>query len=306
MDKIELKDITFGYEKGRQAVSEVSLKVGQGIIGLLGPNGAGKSTLMKIIMGFLAPQKGRASVLGKDVRQDPLGIRRQVGYMPEVECWVAGITAINQVALLGELSGMERQEAVSRAHEVLFYVGIEEARYRPVDTFSTGMKQRVKLAAALVHDPALLILDEPTSGMDPQSRKEMLELVREVGSIPGKTVLFSSHILADIESTCREVLVLDQGRLVATRALGQDAERLPSQFRLRLRDPRSQLRALPLDWTLEEEDAGFLLLRVPEGVCIRDIFSRLHDAGGQIRHLAPVTRHLSDSFKEMIEEHHVR
>src|SRR5262245_54197260 len=156
------------------ALRRVSIAFPSGAVGLLGPNGAGKSTLIKTLLGFIPPTEGRMQVLGFDVARQPLDIRARVGYVPESDAHIPGMNAVSFVAYCGELAGLPRTDAIQRAHEVLFYVGLGEARYRNVETYSTGMKQRLKLAQALVHDPDLLLLDEPTNGMDPRGREEML------------------------------------------------------------------------------------------------------------------------------------
>ena len=160
-----------------QALAGVRGAFYPGPTGLLGPNGAGKTTLLKTLLGFLDPDAGRMTAFGKDPTKQPLEVRRRLGYMPEQDCHIPGMSASAFVAFAGELSGLPRDEAISRAHEVLYYVGLGEARYRNLETYSTGMKQRVKLAQALVHDPEILFLDEPTNGLDPRSRDEMLELI---------------------------------------------------------------------------------------------------------------------------------
>src|SRR5207253_1571875 len=151
------------------------------------------------LLGFLEPERGSLSAFGLDPVRQPLEVRRRIGYMPEVDCHLPGMTAAAFVAFAGELSGMPRDEAVSRAHEVLYYVGLGEARYRTVETYSTGMKQRIKLAQALVHDPDLLLLDEPTNGMDPTGREEMLALVRDLAHNKNISLIFSSHVMPDVE-----------------------------------------------------------------------------------------------------------
>ncbi|MDH7493416.1 MAG: ABC transporter ATP-binding protein [Candidatus Saccharicenans sp.] len=211
---IELQNIHFSYGRVK-ALNGVSLSIGEGATGLLGPNGAGKSTLLKIMLGFLTPSEGQGKVLGYDVRTEQKSIRRLVGYMPEDECFIPGMDAVTFTALMGELSGMPRQEAMKRAHEVLFYVGLGESRYRLVDTYSAGMKQRLKLAQALVHDPKLLFLDEPTSNLDPTGRQEILELIGEVASVRDIRVLLSSHILADVELICDRVVIINHGEIAA-------------------------------------------------------------------------------------------
>ena len=186
-----------------------------GAVGLLGPNGAGKSTMIKALLGFIVPDRGRMRVLGLDVAEAPLEIRARVGYMPESDAHIPGMNAVSFVAYCGELAGLPRVDAMQRAHEVLFYVGLGEARYRNVETYSTGMKQRIKLAQALVHDPDLLFLDEPTNGMDPKGRDEMLELVRDLAHNKGVNLILSSHLLPDVEYTCDHVVVMDKGAIAA-------------------------------------------------------------------------------------------
>src|SRR5512137_1110177 len=211
---IEVRDISFRYGK-IVALDGVTMSLGEGAVGLLGPNGAGKSTLLRILLGFLVPERGEGRVLDYDIRRDQTMIRRSVGYMPESDCFVAGMDAVTFASYFGELSGMPRQEAMKRAHEVLFYVGLGEARYRLLDTYSAGMKQRLKLAQALVHDPKILFLDEPTSNLDPTGRAEVLELIRDIATNKGIQVILSSHILDDIESICASVVILNKGRLAA-------------------------------------------------------------------------------------------
>ncbi len=211
---VEIKDIHFSYGRVK-ALEGVSLDLSQGAVGLLGPNGAGKSTLIRILLGFLSPDKGGGRVLGYDIKDEQAEIRRYVGYMPEDDCFIPGLDAVSFTSYLGELSGMPRQEAMKRAHEVLYYVGLEESRYRKLETYSSGMKQRLKLAQALVHDPKLIFLDEPTSGLDPNGRSEILELIIDISSKKDIQVLISSHILPDIELTCKYVVILNKGKLAA-------------------------------------------------------------------------------------------
>jgi ABC-2 type transport system ATP-binding protein len=211
---IEVKDLSYSYG-AVAALQGISVSIGEGAVGLLGPNGAGKSTLLRILLGFLVPGKGEGKVLGYDIRHDQAQIRRSVGYMPEDDCFIAGMDAVTFTSYFGELSGMPRQEAMKRAHEVLFYVGLGEARYRLLDTYSAGMKQRLKMAQALVHDPQILFLDEPTSNLDPNGRAEVLDLIRDIATKNSIQVILSSHILDDIESICDSVVILNKGRLAA-------------------------------------------------------------------------------------------
>jgi len=184
-----------------------------GALGLLGPNGAGKSTLIKTLMGFLTPHAGSAAVFGYDCRTQGAKIRQLIGYMPEDDTYIPGMSAVEFVAYNGRLCGLPANEAMLRSHQVLHYCGLGEARYRKVDGYSTGMRQRIKLAQALVHDPKLLLLDEPTNGLDPQGRKDLLELIKDISHNKGISVILSSHLLPDVEMVCDHVIVLFQGRI---------------------------------------------------------------------------------------------
>jgi ABC-2 type transport system ATP-binding protein len=194
------------------AISDVTAKVDGKIIGLLGPNGAGKSTLLKSLLGLI-PYEGSARVLGLSANTHGRDIRDRVGYMPEQEALLAGMTAVELCTYAGELSGLPRTEAMQRAHAALYYAGLEEKRYQPIDGYSTGMKQRVKLAQALVHDPEILFLDEPTNGLDPRSREEMLQLVLELPERRGCSIVLSTHLLPDVERVCDTAIIMHQGRV---------------------------------------------------------------------------------------------
>jgi ABC-2 type transport system ATP-binding protein len=195
------------------ALNRFTADIPRGLVGLLGPNGAGKSTFIKASLGLLVLDGGSISVGGLDSQSHSLQIRDGVGYMPEHDCLVPSMNAVELVSYFGMISGMSSRDSMQRGHEVLDFVGIGEERYRLTKSYSTGMKQKVKLAQAIVHDPPLLFLDEPTSGMDPQGREEMLELVRMIGS-SDKTVLVSSHILQEVERVCDYVVIISDGKLV--------------------------------------------------------------------------------------------
>src|SRR3954452_9870456 len=210
---VTLEGVTVTYGSNR-ALRDVTSSFAAGAVGLLGPNGAGKSTMIKSLLGFIVPERGRLRVLGLDVAASPLEIRARVGYMPESDSHIPGMNAVSFVAYCGELAGLPRVDAMQRAHEVLFYVGLGEARYRNVETYSTGMKQRIKLAQALVHDPDLLLLDEPTNGMDPKGREEMLALIRDVAHAKQISLILSSHVMPDVETVCDSVVVMNQGTVV--------------------------------------------------------------------------------------------
>src|ERR1700716_2685685 len=211
---VTLEGVTVAYGSNR-ALQDVTSSFASGAVGLLGPNGAGKSTMLKALLGFIVPERGRLRVLGLDVATSPLEIRARVGYMPESDAHIPGMNAVSFVAYCGELAGLPRVDAMQRAHEVLYYVGLGEAPYRTLETYSTGMKQRIKLAQALGHDPDLLFLDEPTNGMDPKGRDEMLELIRDLAHNKGVNLILSSHLLPDVEYTCDSVVVMDKGTIAA-------------------------------------------------------------------------------------------
>jgi ABC-2 type transport system ATP-binding protein len=219
----QLDEVSKTYGK-ITALRHLSVQAPEGAIGLLGPNGAGKTTLIRTLLGLITIDAGSGQVLGMDIRTRQLDIRQAVGFLPEDECLFPAVPGVEFVSYAGELCGMSSTDAMQRAHEVLNYVGLGEARYRPVESYSTGMKQRLKLAAAIVHDPRLLILDEPTNGMDPMGRQEILELARDLANNKGLSLLFSSHLLPDVESVCDHVLVLvlGRGQLLAAGKIGAE------------------------------------------------------------------------------------
>jgi ABC-2 type transport system ATP-binding protein len=298
---IELKDIRFRYG-AVQALDGVDLSIGEGATGLLGPNGAGKSTLLRVLLGFLRPDRGEGRVLGRDILHDQFAIRRLVGYMPEDDCLIPGLDAVSFTAYFGELSGMPRQEAMKRAHDVLFYVGLGEARYRLLETYSAGMKQRLKLAQALVHDPKLLFLDEPTSNLDPQGRTEVLDLVKDISSRKDIQVLISSHILTDIELTCSNVVILNKGRVAAQGRL-QDLRQVDySLYELKIKGEAGPfVEALrSAGCRVEETEEGRLKVYLPPDFG-RDGLFRLAARGNiQIRHFVRSQTSLEDLFAKTV------
>ena len=206
-----------------RALEEVDLAVPPGVTGLIGANGAGKTTLLRLVLGLIQPTYGQVSVFGTPVADDPAGLRQRIGYMPEGKCLPLDQTAADFVGYAAELAGIPPTEARRRASETLFLVGLHEERFRYLGDFSTGMQQRVKLAQGIVHDPELVLLDEPASGLDPAGRDQMLELIRRFRDF-GMNVLFSSHILDDIERTCDWVVMLDAGRLIHSAPLDPPGE----------------------------------------------------------------------------------
>lgn len=210
---IELAGLSVRFGR-REILKDLSVTFSGRTIGLLGPNGAGKSTLIHTLLGFCPPSAGTAKVLGHDIGRELNKVRSLVGYMPENDSFIANMNGISFVRMMGELSGLPADAALERAHEVLFYVGLGEARYRQLGTYSLGMKQLAKLAQALVHGPRLLILDEPTNGLDPAARQRMVRLIREMKDAGEMHLLLCSHLLRDVEETCEEVLILKEGRIV--------------------------------------------------------------------------------------------
>src|SRR5438067_1207273 len=260
-----LTDVTKTYGPVT-ALRHLTVEAAPGAVGLLGPNGAGKTTLIRTLLGLITIDSGEGEVLGMNVRTRRLDVRQAVGFMPEDECLFPAVPGVGFVAYAGELCGMAPPDALQRAHEVLNYVGLDEARHRPVESYSTGMKQRLKLAAAIVHDPKLLILDEPTNGMDPAGRQEMIELARDLAHNKGMSLLFSSHLLPDVEAVCDHVLVLGRGELLAQGNIQEMKQAHPRSFDVRLKgDPGpflTRLKSAGCD--VEARDDG-LRVQLPEG-----------------------------------------
>jgi ABC-2 type transport system ATP-binding protein len=284
------------------ALRQLSVDVPTGAVGLLGPNGAGKTTLIRTLLGLIKINAGTGKVLDMDVRRQRLKIRQAVGFAPEDECLFPGVAGIDFAAYAGQLCGMSRSDALQRAHEILNHVGLGEARYRPVDSYSTGMKQRLKLASALVHDPRLLILDEPTNGMDPAGRQEILELARDLAHGKEMSVLFSSHLLPDVEFVCDYVIVLGQGRLLAQGEIRELKQRHDQCFEVRVKAdaPAFAQRLRKSNCNVKEQDHS-LLVQLPPGQSERLLWSLAAEAGQQIRHLRPQQSTLEEIFLKAIE-----
>src|SRR5213082_2998641 len=288
---VTLENVTVVYGKNA-ALKNVSATFAKGAVGLLGPNGAGKSTMLKSLLGFVKPDQGRMTVLGLDVAQAPLAIRARIGYMPESDAHIPGMNAVSFVAYCGQLAGLPRVDAMQRAHEMLFYVGLGEARYRNVETYSTGMKQRIKLAQALVHDPDLLFLDEPTNGMDPKGRDEMLELVRDLAHNKGVNLILSSHLLPDVEYTCDDVVVMHKGRIATAGPIDALKQPRGRVYELRVKTPSGEiepfielLRARGLECHATDEDV--MRVFVPGEGGAQQLFALASRARVQVRHLRP-------------------
>ena len=299
--KVELKNIHFSYGSVK-ALNGINLVLNEGATGLLGPNGAGKSTLLKIMLGFLTPDEGDGQVLGYDLRREQKFIRQRVGYMPEDDCYIPGMDGVSFTAYLGELSGMPRQEAMKRAHEVLFYVGLGESRYRLVETYSSGMRQRLKLAQALVHDPKLLFLDEPTANLDPAGRQDILELIGEIASSKDISVLLCSHLLDDIESICTDMVIINKGQIAAS---GRIEDLKMINYRLYELKIKGELPAFRLELEaagcrLEETEDRLIKIYTPPDFDQMEIFRAAARNGVQIRQFARSQSRLEDLFARVV------
>jgi len=300
---VTLDRVSVRYGK-QWALRDVTTEFPGGAVGLLGPNGAGKSTMIKSLLGFVHPTQGQMKVLDLDVRHSPLAIRARIGYMPENDGHIPGMNAVSFVAYCGQLAGLPRADAMQRAHEVLYYVGLGEARYRNIETYSTGMKQRIKLAQALVHDPDLLFLDEPTNGMDPKGRDEMLELVRDIAHNKGMNLILSSHLLPDVEYTCDYVVVMDKGQVATAGPINTLKGHGGRVFEVRVKGERDRfveaLSAAGLDCQTSEED--LMRVFVPDERDARFLFQVAADQRVQVRHLRASVPTLEDVFARAVGE----
>jgi ABC-2 type transport system ATP-binding protein len=299
---IELTDITKTY-RGVVALRGLSVALPEGAIGLLGPNGAGKTTLIRTLLGLIGLDSGTGRVLGMDIRANKLDIRQAVGFVPEDECLFPGVTGIGFVAYAGELVGMRSADAMQRAHEMLDYVGLGEARYRPVESYSSGMKQRIKIAAAIVHDPKLLILDEPTNGMDPSGRDDVLELSRDLSRNKGMSLIFSSHLLPDVESVCEYIVVLGAGRVLAEGKLADLRRPHSRQFEIRVKGDQTQFadRLAARGMTITPTGES-LLVELSDGQGPSMLWQAAADEGEQIRSLRPRRSTLEEVFLSAVGE----
>lgn len=268
------------------------------VIGLLGPNGAGKSTLINTLLGFHRPSRGSAHVFGLDTHRDRAQIRAGIGYMPENDSFIGNMSGVRFVRYMAELAGLPAGEALERAHEALFFVGLGEVRYRKVSTYSLGMKQLIKLAQALAHGPKLLILDEPTNGLDPIARQRMIQLIKDIRKEGSVRLLISSHLLPDIDETCDEVLILKNGRIAALRNIEQERRSNRSfmeletvgsteQFSVRIRGLGCECACFP---------GGRIKLVIPDHIEARDLYVIASEQGVQIRRMNQRRDSLEDIF----------
>jgi ABC-2 type transport system ATP-binding protein len=302
---VHADQLTVRYGKNA-ALKDVTAVFPSGAVGLLGPNGAGKSTLLKSLLGFLVPEQGSMKVLGLDVATSPLEIRERIGYMPESDSHIPGMNAVSFVAYCGQLSGLPAVDAMQRAHEVLYYVGLGEARYRNIETYSTGMKQRIKLAQAIVHDPDLLFLDEPTNGMDPKGRDEMLELIHDLAHHKNVNLILSSHLLPDVEFTCDHVVVMDKGTVATYGPIEALKGSTGRVYELRIKgDQQRFIEVLKAaGYEVHDTDEDVLRVFIPGATddSTKALFALAARERLQVRHLRPSVPTLEDVFARAVGE----
>ena len=273
-------------------------------IGLLGPNGAGKTTLIHTLLGFHPPSSGTAHIFGRDIRNGAKQIRTQIGYMPERDSFIANMSCVHFVRLMAELSGLPPESALERAHEALFYVGLGEARYRQLGTYSLGMKQLAKLAQAIVHGPRLIFLDEPTNGLDPPARQRMIELVRQIRDSGKAHILLSSHLLRDVEECCEEILIIKDGRIAVYCNLEEERRANRKFLELETRGDREAfveaIGTLGCEYALTSERRLKLILQ--DDVDIRNLYQIAGEHKVQIRRLNFKRDSLEDIFLKAMED----
>jgi ABC-2 type transport system ATP-binding protein len=308
---VDLRDITVRYASFT-ALSNVSISFHRGATGLVGRNGAGKSTLLRLLLGLIKSTNGSGEVLGIPLAESGPRLRRAVGYMPENDAFLPGMRAIEQVALAGELCSLPRRESIRRAHEVLSYTGLGEARYRNVEGFSTGMKQRLKLAVALVHDPELLLLDEPTVGLDPPGRARMLDLISDLVTNHQKSLIISTHLIGDIQHTCEHVVMVERGSVMAAGTIDEILGHQGARFRIEWEgDGRSFLELLAqanIDAELLPRITGGsvspvdseAIIKGRDGLDSNMIFQLARDGGVRLRLLDPEWEELGELYHRLL------
>ena len=284
-----------------QALSDVSLSLEPGTIGLVGNNGAGKSTLLKVLLGLLEPDGGSGTILGCDMRHASTQLRGQVGYMPEAAAIVPMLKGVEFVTLAGDLYGMPHRDARRRSHEVLNYVGLGELRYRRLEEYSTGNLQRLKLAAALVHDPQLLLLDEPTNGLDPAGRVAMLELLEDLIAETGKSVVLCTHLLGDVERFCRKIVVLDRGTVVRSGTMDEMRAQISNRYALSWSGDGESYRAALVAAGVRFADSADrgqskVMVIIPDGMSTRRLFELARSHGAVLTELKADEENLERLF----------
>lgn len=282
-----------------RAVDDLSVAVPEGAVGLVGPNGAGKTTFLRLLLSLARPTSGSAKVLGRDI-QEGLPLRERIGYMPEHDCLIPDMTGIGLVTYMGRVSGLDRNTAMSRAHDVLQFVGVEEERYRKIAEYSTGMKQKVKLAQSMVHDPELYIFDEPTTGLDPRGRAEMLELVRLIAKSPGRNVILSSHLLPDVETICKYVVILDGGHQIAAGQLSRLLSGAAARLRVDVRGDPEAFASRLREAGFETQTSGSMLRVTRQPGVEGAVFQIAKALGAEVRYLGAEVRSLEEFFLELV------
>lgn len=279
------------------ALDDVDLEIPSGAVGILGPNGAGKSTLFKCLLGLIKTTSGGGTVLGYDIRTEGDKIRSRIGYMPEYDALDPGLVAVDQVRYSGELLGMNPAHATRRAHEVLEYVGLKDQRYRKIETFSTGMKQATKLACALVHDPEILICDEPTNGLDQKAREFMLQTLRRTVSEGGRSVLMSSHVMDDVQDVCDRIVMIHKGKIVVQRRIDELAKQVDREIEISVWGGASRMQAALEGRGLEVRRLGRVLRvdRIDDNTTFV-ILEAAAEAGVQVRQMQEYEPDLEDIF----------
>ena len=302
---IDLNDLSVAFGR-RPILQSLRGELRGRAIGLLGPNGAGKTTLIHTLLGFHPPSSGTAHIFGRDITTDAKQIRQVIGYMPERDSFIARMSAVHFVRFMGELSGLPSETALERAHEALFYVGLGEARYRSLDTYSLGMKQLAKLAQAIVHGPKLIFLDEPTNGLDPPARQRMIRLVREIRESGQANILLSSHLLRDVEECCEEILILKEGRIAVYCNLEEERKANRKFLVLETRGDQDgfakAIGSLGCEYALTTDHRVKIVLQ--EGVEVRDIYRIAGEHEVQIRRLSYKRDSLEDIFLKAMENGH--
>jgi ABC-2 type transport system ATP-binding protein len=283
---------------GRTVLAGLTGELRGHAIGLLGPNGAGKSALINTLLGFHEAAAGSAKVLGMDARADRMRIRQSVGYMPENDSFIGNMTGVRFVRYMAELAGLPPAQALERAHEALFYVGLGEVRYRKISTYSLGMKQLIKLAQGLAHGPKLLILDEPTNGLDPNARQRMIQLIKDIRKQGGTQLLISSHLLRDIDETCDEVLILNKGRIAAISNIEEERRSHLNFIELEMAGSTEafveKMRSLGCECA--SFAGGRVKLVMPDALSPRDLYVTAAENGVQIRRIQLRRDSLEDIF----------
>jgi ABC-2 type transport system ATP-binding protein len=286
------------------ALDDLSVTMQPGIIGLLGPNGAGKSTLIKSLLGLVRLTSGSASVLGLDVRRQGAAVRQRVGYMPEDDCIIGGLQGIEMVTYLGELAGLPSALALRRAHEMFDYVRLRDERYRQVETYSSGQRQRLRLAQALIHSPRLVFLDEPTSGIDPTGRQKLLKLISDLWHEKGVSVVLSTHLLHDVETICDTVLILGRGRVLVHDRLDALMQTPDNQVRVRIDGDEKAFQAALTAQGCTSESLPDFAMRVtrPEGPAGEVVLAAARDAGVAVREISTSQTSLEEIFVQAIQD----